>query len=63
MVQLTLSPTQLDDQVLLRVADGCANLQRLVFVDDRYSEYICRQAADAKKVSTVCLTEYNLSME
>jgi len=50
LMVLTVSPTQLNDQALLRVADACVSLQRLILVEDRYSEYCCRQAADVGKV-------------
>jgi len=53
LVRLSVSPNQLNDQVLLNVADNCVNLQRLVLVDDRYSDYVSRRAADVKRVSAV----------
>jgi len=58
LTRLTVSPTQLNDQVLLGVADACVSLHRLVLVEDRYSEYSCRRAAEVGKVSsrTVDLT-------
>ena len=52
LTQLTVSPSQLSDQTLLRVTRSCFNLQRLTLVDDRYSEHVCRQAADSGKVYT-----------
>ena len=53
LIRLTVSPNQLNDHVLLNIVDNCVNLQRLVLVDDRYSEYINRRAADVKQVSAV----------
>jgi len=50
LTRLIVSPSELDDQILLNIADSCFNLQRLVLVDDRYSEHITRQAAQARKV-------------
>ena len=52
LTTLTVSPTQLNDQVLLTAADACVSLERLVLVEDRYSEYCCRRAADVGKVSS-----------
>lgn len=49
LTRLTVSPTQLNDQVLLGVADACVSLHRLVLVEDRYSEYTCRRAAEVGK--------------
>ena len=53
LVYLTVSPSQLNDQILLVVSESCASLHRLTLVDDRYSEHVCRQAADTKKVSSL----------
>ena len=53
LTQLIISPAELDNQALLSIADSCFNLHRLVFVDDRYSEHVCRQAAEARKVTVV----------
>ena len=50
LTRLVVCPTQLNDQLLVRVTDACDCLQRLVLVEDRYSEYVCRRAAERKQV-------------
>ena len=51
LTTLVVSPTQLNDEILLDVADACVSLQRLVLVEDRYSEHCCRRAADNRQAS------------